>query len=115
MRQTPRTLKPGLLAIALLLAACGGGADEGSGASIAGTYNCGREGEAPQDVLELRGDGTLTYTPGALPGADPGAPPPEEGTWSVDRDSGVFEFSAFQDRFTVTEDGLEFAHAGAPE
>lgn len=77
---------------------------------VAGTYNCGTEGETPQDVLELREDGTLTFTP-----TGSGAPPPEEGTWSVDGDSGVFSFPNFQDSFTVEEDRLVFAHAGAPE
>ncbi|MGH9890958.1 MAG: hypothetical protein ACREA0_03020, partial [bacterium] len=110
-----RNLKPSLLALAVLLVACGGGGGEEGDASIAGTYNCGMEGEAPQDVLELREDRTLTFTPGALPGAPPDAPPPEEGTWSLEGNAGTFQFQDFQDRFTIEGDRLTFAHAGAPE
>lgn len=81
-----------------------------AGDSIAGTYNCGQEGEPPQDVLHLSEDGTVTFTPQGA-----GAPPPDEGIWSVDGNSGEFQFPVFRDKFTIEGDRLEFAHAGAPE
>jgi hypothetical protein len=114
---TAKGLRAGVIALAIMGVACGEGQQESpSGAtpraadSIAGAYNCGQEGEPPQDVLELGEDGTVTITPGG-----PGAPPPEEGTWSVDGNSGEFQFPGFRDQFTIEGDRLEFAHAGAPE
>jgi hypothetical protein len=101
MRWAPRVLEVSLVVVALLAAACGGGED-----SVAGTYTCGPE----EDVLELGEDGTVTFTP-----QGEGAPSPEEGTWSVDGNSGVFEFTGFQDEFTIEGDRLTFAHAGSPE
>lgn len=103
----------------VLTAACNGtqgeGTDTSGDPSLAGTYHCGNEGEPPGDLLELRDDGTLTFSLGALPGAPPGAPPPEDGDWSADGDSAVFRFTGYEDQVTVSGDRLEFAHAGAPE
>ncbi|HEV8571560.1 MAG TPA: hypothetical protein VGR49_00750 [Actinomycetota bacterium] len=103
MRPSPKALKAGVLAGALLVGACGGGGD-----SIAGTYNCGVEGETPDDsVIELREDGTLTIT---QPDGSTG-----EGAWSAEGDSGAFNpGTPEEDPFTIEGDNLVFADSGAP-
>jgi hypothetical protein len=103
MRRTQRALKPGLLAVVLLLAACGGEGDEG-GASIAGTYSCGPEEETgqPQETWELRDDETLAINP----------PEGPEGTWSAEGDSLVVTIEGQEDRFTIEGDGFVASEAG---
>jgi hypothetical protein len=94
MRRPRRTLTTGLMALALLVAGCGGG-DE----SIAGTYNCSEEGnpEAPVEDWELREDGTLTIT-------SPGRT--LEGTWSAEGDSVVVTIEGQEDTFSIEGDRL---------
>jgi hypothetical protein len=98
MRPTPRALKTGLIAVAFLAGACGGGSD-----SIAGTYSCefGEEApaglETPEITAELREDGTLTVTPRGTV---------TEGTWSVEGDQGVWHFSDRDESFTVEGETL---------
>jgi hypothetical protein len=95
MRRTSRTLTTGLVAVAFLVAGCGGseggggkltpsGTVETSGASsIAGTYECSLEGAGPTrsiDVFEFREDGTIIQTIETLHRTF-------EGTWSTQGDS----------------------------
>lgn len=92
MRRAPGALQIGLLAIALLVGACGG--DSGGG-SMTGTYNCG-SAEATESIIELREDGTMTLDIIADPG------PPGESTWSVEGDEVVLNSGTpEEDRFTI--------------
>lgn len=98
MKRAPKVLTTGLMAVALLVGACGG--DEG--ASIAGTYDCRFEEvppgtEAPEITAELREDGTLTVTPRGTT---------TEGTWSVEGDGGTWHFADRDESFTVEGDTL---------
>jgi hypothetical protein len=116
MTRTPYTLKAGLIAVGLLVSACGGGGEEGgggAGASIAGTYNCGPDPATglPREVWELRDGGTLTRS--ATGERKPG------GTWSVEGDRGAVHLEGSPPRgsqlqlgkdlsFTLEGDRLDF-------
>jgi hypothetical protein len=94
MRRPPRILTTGLVAVALLVGACGG--DRGD--AIAGTYNCGPEEETgqPPEVWELQEDGTLAINP----------PEGPQGTWSAEGDSVVVTLEGEEARFTIEGDRL---------
>jgi hypothetical protein len=99
------SLRTGLIVVMLLIGACGG---DSEGDSIAGTYNCAREGQPTEGVVELREDGTLTITP-------EGPFPVEEGTWSwsVEGEQGAFHLGEGDDPFTIEGDNLVFADPDA--
>jgi hypothetical protein len=94
-----RTLSSGLIALALLVGACGG--EDGS---IAGTYECQPEGVTPPPpgiIAELQEDGTLTITVEGEEWA------PAQGTWSVEGDRGAWHGLGGEDEpFTVEGDRL---------
>lgn len=76
--------------------------------SIAGTYNCSIEGQPTREVWELEDDGTLVVTPEGLE--------PEEGTWTMQDDQVIINFSgADNDPFNVEGDRLVFAGPAGPE
>lgn len=95
--------------MAIALTACGDDDDETEG-SIAGTYECGLEGQAPREVWELSEDQSLVVSP-----KDSGADP-EEGTWSMKNDQVIINFSgADNDPFNVEGDRLVFAGPKGPD
>ena len=112
MNQTAPALTLGLVSVTLLAVACAPATVPASvdlpsvTVSLAGTYDCGPEGEAPEDVVELKADGTLTIThPDGVV---------EEGTWTAEGNSGAFgPGTEFEDPFTIEGANLVFADPGA--
>lgn len=99
----------GLVALALLVGACGGGEGKATSGSrttsIAANYGCTYEGDtnSPEIAYELRQDGTFTIH--SLDQAVDNT----MGSWSVQGDSGAFEVKGKKERFTVRGDRLVFA------
>lgn len=75
-----------------------------------GKYDCGIEGETPQDVLTVRKDGSVKLV---NKGANDDAPD-QAGTWKLDGNSGTFIFTDYGQLFTAKDDRVTFASEGAP-
>lgn len=91
-----------LLAIALLLGACGGG----GGSSIPGTYECSLAGAGPGrsiDHFEFREDGTISQEIESLGRT-------VEGTWSQEGDSVKISSEAGDLTMRIEGDRLVDAH-----
>lgn len=119
-----------ILVAGIMLAGCGDGDENGGSVAttparpgtaqpdgglsleaVAGTYDCGIEGESdqPGEVWQLREDGTLTNTPQRA-GLEP-----VEYTWSVEGEQVIIHTGESDDPFTFEGDRLVVAGEPSPE
>jgi hypothetical protein len=100
----------GLVALALLVGACGGGGGKATPSSsrttsLAGGYGCYYKGDtnSPQVGYELRREGTFTIH------SIDRAVDNTTGSWSARGDTGAFEIKGKKEPFTVQGNYLVFA------